>query len=286
MKSFPFDSEVTYTDAGEPIYDRAYNSEELRRYLQMLFYDGIPANPSNCFLVTAYSETMSVAVMPGEIFIQGALGREDSQRVLVFEAADATYDRIDAVVARLNTNYEYRNIDFYIVKGTAAEVPVAPALTREGGIYELRLANVFIAKSTTTISTERITDTRMNDEDCGILTCKPFFIDTTYIFKQYQAALDTFLEESEDWRKEQELLFYKYVSNIYEKLGEDENGELVANMASTEIKLEILDENISELRSRVSELEKSVPVTTTQTQYNALSSEEKNNGRLYIIAEG
>lgn len=106
------------------------------------------------------------------------------------------------------------------------------------------------------------------------------------IFKQYQAALDTFLEESEDWRKEQELLFYKYVSNIYEKLGEDENGELVANMASTEIKLEILDENISELRSRVSELEKSVPVTTTQTQYNALSSEEKNNGRLYIIAEG
>ena len=194
MKSFPFDSEVTYTETGEPVYDRASNSQELRDYFHLMYTDGVFPNPSTGLQVVAYSEEMSVSVLPGNVIIRGAFGIEESTRTLVFEAAGTAYDRIDAVVARLNTNYNYRKIDLYVVKGVESASPVAPELTREGGIYELRLANVFIAKNTTTITTERITDTRLNTDDCGIVTANPKIVDTTAIFDQYQASLDKYLK--------------------------------------------------------------------------------------------
>ena len=194
MQSFPFDSEVIYDNLGNPSYDRAFNSEELRGFLSLLYTDGVFPNPSTGLLVTTSQQSMSVTVMPGDVLIQGALGIEEDDRTLVFEAAGSTHDRIDSVVARLNTNYEYRNIDLYVIKGQESSSPVAPALTRSGGIYELRLANVFIAKNTTTISASRITDTRFVTADCGIVTANPQAVDTTSIFNQYQAALNEYLE--------------------------------------------------------------------------------------------
>ena len=194
MISFPFDSEVTFDGNGMPIYDRASNSQELREYNHLLYMDGVFPNPSTGLQVTDCSQEMSVLVLPGSVNIQGALCIEKNERMLVFEAAGNTYDRIDAVVARLNTNYEDRKIDLYVVKGLETESPIAPELTREGGIYELRLANVFIAKNTTVISAERITDTRLHTGDCGIVTCNPDKVDTTALFDQYQAALNKYLK--------------------------------------------------------------------------------------------
>lgn len=198
MKSFPFDSAVTYDEAGNPVYDRGYNSQELRGFFHLLYADGVFPIPSTGLQVVAYSQEMSVQVLPGSVAIQGALGIEENARTLVFEASGETYDRIDAVVARLNTNYEKRKIDLYVVKGIEAVSPMAPELVREGGIYELRLANVFIAKNTTMISVERITDTRLNAEDCGIVTCNPERVDTSSLFDQYQAALNSYLKYVEE----------------------------------------------------------------------------------------
>jgi len=56
MKSFPFDSEVTYTDKGEPMYDRASSSQELRAYFNLMFSNGVFPNPSTGLQVVAYTE--------------------------------------------------------------------------------------------------------------------------------------------------------------------------------------------------------------------------------------
>lgn len=199
MNSFPFDSDVTYDGDGNPIFDRAYDSENLRSYFHLMFTDGIfMVDNSIALLVTTSEQDMSVVVKEGNVNIQGALGIETSDRTLVFEAAGTTYDRIDAVVARLNTNHDYRKIDLYVVKGTEATAPVAPSITRTGGIYELRLANVFIAKNTTTISAERITDTRLVTDECGVVTANPQGTDTEQIFNQYQASLDAYMQYVEE----------------------------------------------------------------------------------------
>lgn len=193
MKSFPFDSDVTYDSDGNPEYDRGVDSTILSEFLHLMYKDGVFPNPSTGLQVTSSSEEMSVVVKPGNCMIQGRMGIEESDRTLVFNAAGTSYDRIDSVVARLNTNHDYRDIDLYVVKGTEASTPTAPELTRTGGIYELRLADVFIAKNTTTISEERITDTRLSDE-CGIVTSNPNPVDTSTIFKQYQASLDAYMQ--------------------------------------------------------------------------------------------
>jgi hypothetical protein len=187
MKSFPFDSQLTYDSAGVPSYDRACDSKTLRSYTSLFFSDGVFPNPSTGLQVTTSEQEMSVTVMPGSINIQGALAIEEVERTLVFQASNATYDRIDSVVARFNSNYEYRDIDLYVVEGTPAATPAAPELTRTGGIYELRLANVFIAKGTTSISGARITDTRLDTDDCGIVTGVLKQVDTATIFNQYEA---------------------------------------------------------------------------------------------------
>lgn len=246
MKSFPFDSEVTYDEQGSPSYDRASDSKELRSWFHLLYSDGVFPNPSTGLQVTTYEQNMSVAVQPGSIIIQGAFGSEESMRVLVFEAAGNTYDRIDSVVARLNTNYEHRKIDLYVVKGVEGSRPVAPELTREGGIYELRLANVFIAKNVTTISGERITDTRMIAEDCGIAVCNPVNVDTTAIFDQYQAALEN------------------YFSYVRECIDGTVASELQRRMTTVE-------DGLNNLKF----------VTITQEAYNALSVKDSNT--VYLI---
>lgn len=194
MKSFPFDSEVTYDSDGNPIYDRGADSGILADFLHLMFSDGVFPNPSTGLQVTASSSEMSVVVKPGSLMIQGRMGIEEVERTIVFNSAGTNYDRIDAVVARLNTNHDYRDIDLYVVKGQEASTPVAPELTRAGGIYELRLANVFIPKETTIITAERITDTRLDTDDCGIVVANPQTVDTAAIFEQYQAALDTYLQ--------------------------------------------------------------------------------------------
>lgn len=193
MKSFPFDSDVTYDAEGNPEYDRGADSTLLAQFLHLMFTDGVFPNPSTGMQVTASSEEMSVVVKSGNCMIQGRMGIEEADRTLVFNAPGTTYDRIDSVVARLNTNHDYRDIDLYVIKGTEASSPTAPALTRTGGIYELRLANVFIAKNTTLVSAERITDTRLTDE-CGVVTSNPNPVDTTAIFDQYQASLNKYMK--------------------------------------------------------------------------------------------
>jgi hypothetical protein len=236
MKSFPFDSQLTYDEEGTPSYDRAYDSEGLRNYLKLLFTDGVFPNPSTGLQVTTSDQTMSVTVQPGCINIQGALGIEDQERTLVLQAADTNYDRIDSVVARLDTDFSYRSIDLYVVQGTPETTPTAPELTQTKGKYELRLANVFVAKNTTFISGERITDTRLNSEDCGVVTGAIQSVDTTTIFKQYK---DWFDEVSAGAEIEIDGITEKYLQQCEELVEQMQN--LLSGDAAGELQVQIND---------------------------------------------
>lgn len=184
MISFPFDNK----SATEQ--DRNIDSDTFAEYLKSLTggQNGVFAEVGTKLQVTA-GTGMTVLVNPGDGFIEGRLFIENSTRELQVQASESL-DRIDTVVVRLNK--EQRGIDLYIVKGTSATVPTAPALTRAGGIYELGIANVYVPKLTSNITQERITDTRLNTERCGIAPVLGE-IDTQGLYEQYQASLDAFL---------------------------------------------------------------------------------------------
>lgn len=188
MKSYPFTSQVTYDMQGLPKYDRAVNSEFLRAVYAQFFSDGVFYDQSDRLQVVA-DTGMQVKVKPGSIHIRGAIGIEENERTLQVQAAD-TLDRIDTVVARLDLSLEARDIDLYIVKGAPAESPQPPVLTRDATVWEEGLANLFIAKNTSSIPQERITDTRLDPSRCGQVgaAVQPPF-DTEAFFAQLQAAI-------------------------------------------------------------------------------------------------
>lgn len=187
MRSYPFTSQVTYDEQGLPLYDRAVDSEFLRKVFARYFSDGVFYKPTSALQVVADSG-MQVKVNPGCCHIQGAIGIEDAQRTLVVQAAEAL-DRIDTVVARLDLSVAVRSIDLYVVKGTAAESPQPPALTRDSTKWEIGLANLFVAKNVSTITQQRITDTRLDNERCGVVAQTIGDLDTAPYFAQLAAAI-------------------------------------------------------------------------------------------------
>lgn len=161
---------------------------------------------------------MNVLVEPGFAICSGGMKLEETQRTLAIQAADTTYDRIDTVVLRWNDNDSERICDFYIIPGTPASSPVRPALTRTESIWELGLADLFIAKSSTEISNQRITDTRYESERCGVTSAISEF-DTSTLYQQVQADLAEFKEE-------EQAEFVAWFENIKNQLSEDAAGNL------------------------------------------------------------
>lgn len=190
MNSFPFTSILT--TVGETVQaDRPMSAEDWRHLFNVFYKNGVFANPStNLQVTTSASPGLYVTVNPGICFIEGAIGIEESPREMQLQAANASYDRIDTIVARLDLSTEVRSVDLYVLTGTAATTPVQPELTTTGNIYELGLANIYIPATVTSIYLSRITDTRLDTTRCGIVTCNPEVIDTTTVFENYQDYLE------------------------------------------------------------------------------------------------
>lgn len=161
----------------------------MRNIFKNYYSNGVFPNPSTNFQVVA-DEGMQVVVRPGACLIEGATGYETEDRTMVVQAAGAT-DRIDSVVLRLNDNIDYRDIDLYVIKGNSSSEP--PELTRTGGVYEIGLANLYVSANSSTITTERITDTRLVTARCGYAMPVQEF-DTTALFDQLQAQVNENIE--------------------------------------------------------------------------------------------
>lgn len=184
--AYPMDSIVTY-DGETPVYDRAFSSADLREVNKVLYTNGISPAISDCLKVKI-SGGMKVIVNPGFTLIEGAYKYFDTETTINLDASDAIYNRIDTIVARLDINSEIRNIVLDTVKGVSAAIPIAPALTRGGGIFELGLADVLVSAGVTSIIGAKIADTRLQSEKCGVISSLSE-IDTTTYYTQLQSQI-------------------------------------------------------------------------------------------------
>lgn len=186
MRSFPWDSIVTGIEDGLPILDRTYHAADLREVYKTFFSNGVFIDVDEAFQVTAVADELSVLVAPGKCNIEGTIGWDGSGRKLVLQAASSSADRIDTVVLRWNANNDIRDIDLYVKTGTVQEIPVRPQLTRNDTVYELGLCDIYVARGTSTVTQQRITDTRLDKERCGVVS--PLLdVDTTSFYLQLQA---------------------------------------------------------------------------------------------------
>ena len=150
---------------------REYAAEEFAEYFGSVIGNGI-FNGGTSLQVYADGTGQSVCVRPGRAWINGyyyALVSDSSgaDKEIALEAADASNDRIDAVVLRLDTSVAARRIALHVIKGTAAAVPTAPTPVRLGEIYDLVLAQVRVKANTLAIAAGSVTDKRLDAAVCG-----------------------------------------------------------------------------------------------------------------------
>ena len=238
MKSFPFDSHVTYDSSGVPSYDRAISSEPYRKLIHELFKTGIMPTLSTNMQVVA-GDNMTVKVLAGFAVVEGCMTLEEETRSLEITASD-TLDRIDTVVLRLNLNDEYRTCDYYVVAGTPANSPVHPALTRTNSIYEIGLADVFIPANTSAIADERITDTRYDTTRCGVISSISEF-DTSTLNAQMNAWSIEQQKMFATWSNEQKDAFKAWLDSMKDILDEDTAGHLQTEIEALQTKIDGLE---------------------------------------------
>lgn len=106
----------------------------------------------------ADSTGMQVKVKSGVAMIEGHFIKSTAVETLPITTSDPTNPRIDLIVARVDWVNNDMEID--VVDGAASGSPSPPALTRTSSVYEIQLAEVYVAASVSTIDAGDITDTR------------------------------------------------------------------------------------------------------------------------------
>lgn len=163
--------------------DRKYKAEDFASFFNSLLTNGAFPNPSTNLQIIS-NNNMTVTVKAGKAWINGYIYILDADMILPIEVADGVLKRIDRIVIRFSTIG--RSILGGIRKGVFASSPVAPALQRDADLYELGIADIYVANGSVSISQANITDLRMNTTYCGWVNSL-IQADTTAIFNQYQA---------------------------------------------------------------------------------------------------
>lgn len=165
--------------------DRKYNATHWANYFKPLFKSGV----FNGDLQVVANGAMSVTVKAGYAWLIGYGYQNTEPLVIDLEVASGNLNRYDAIKIKLDLSA--RTITAYADKGGNAASPAKPANTRSDTVFEITIAEVYIAAGTTVITQSMITDTRMDNAKCGWVSGAVDQID----FSQIYAQFDKYFEE-------------------------------------------------------------------------------------------
>ena len=194
--------------------DRKYNMDFLARWVASFIGNGVYDGE---LAVTADGSTMSVTLPSGRAWINGYYYHNDGDMTFAIANADGVLNRKDTVVLRWDVNA--RSITTQVLTGTFSSSPIAPQITRSAEQYDLKIAEISIPAGTTAITQSLITDTRLDNDVCGIVTGVVKQVDTTALYQQIQDDLAQF-------RSENEAGFEEWFQGIRDMLDEDAAGHL------------------------------------------------------------
>lgn len=150
--------------------ERSYDASQFAQMLIAGMQNGVTSDSGGGLIVTPNGSSMTTIVSPGGIMINGylyALSDDGGDPMIMKHSAAGAAERIDRIVTRLNLNGNAREITLGILEGVPSATPKPTALTRNGQIYELSIAQVRIRAATATILASDITDERGDETVCG-----------------------------------------------------------------------------------------------------------------------
>ena len=165
---------------------------------------GVFGAGNNAAVAPLTDASMAVSVSDGKGWITNSEGdgvvwwndneKENGTKLqLTVSAADGTLNRIDRVIVEWTTTNYVAYPEIKILKGTASSTASAPALTNTSIKRQISLARISIPAGTTKITSSLITDERLDNSVCGIVT-ESVTADTSVINAQFNELLDTLRE--------------------------------------------------------------------------------------------
>ena len=191
------------------------------------------------------SGELSLTVSAGQAWVrpQRFRGRSiimEQPTTLTLTAADPVRTRIDRVVLRYDA--AARQTRLQVLEGTPDSAsPTAPAITRTALVYDLCLAEITRPAGSTAITAADVTDTRADEDICGVMRDGVTSIPTAQLIAQWRAAqaaqvaagqalLDQLREEIKDGsaysKTEADTLFALTADKITAALGYDPGNKI------------------------------------------------------------
>ena len=198
--------------------DRGYTDDFLAEWVASFIENGV----YNTELGVMAAGDMNITVQPGRAWINGRIYILTEALTIPVEVSDGKLNRYTSIVLRADANA--RKITVQAVDGTYSAQPTAPNVTRNSEIYELKLADIYVAAGAISISQAEITDTRLDNEVCGLVYCPVEHIDTESLYNQIQTDLTNFRNISQ---KEFDAWFSAFISSANGNISEYENSFLV-----------------------------------------------------------
>jgi hypothetical protein len=191
---------------GDP---RTYQASDFADYFGsvlgtgLLHTDNIPALEVKC-----EGNDLRTYVTPGKAIMQGYLYENTSDLFVEHALPEATYDRIDRIVLRLDKRNQSRFIRAFVKQGEPSANPVPPALQRDDFIYELSLAQIRVRANTSTLNPADLIDERLDENLCGLVHSL-ISIPTS----QFQAQWDLYFNAKKDEIDAETLAYEQELAN-------------------------------------------------------------------------
>ena len=132
----------------------------------------------------------------GTVFWNDTKEQTGNELQLTIPLPDAILPRIDRIVVSWDTVDYAEKPRIEVLKGTAASIPAAPALTTNSLLRQISLAQVYVGAAVSKITADNITDERLDSTVCGLVT-DWVNVDTKMMQEQFDAFLTQIKTELE-----------------------------------------------------------------------------------------
>lgn len=208
-------------------YDRVYLAEQFAAYFASFIGNGVFGSSMQQLEVVANND-MTTNVLSGQAWINGWWYRNTDVYTLSHSVADGVLSRIDIVVLRWD--HSARDMYLTVIEGTPSANPVKPAIVRNADYYDLQLCTVSIPAGSIRITQAQITDTRLDNSVCGLVTGVVDQIDTTSLFSQFMTAYQEWKDNQqadyEDWTADEKQSFEDWWDGVKDLLDPEPAGQL------------------------------------------------------------
>ncbi len=171
-----------------PLDGVTYSAEDVATYL-CTRTSGVYAKDSN--FAASITGTRQVTIAPGLAWMNyddfkgvSVCSREDT--VLTVPDADNTLNRVDRVVLQFDTASNLTAIR--LKTGTPAVAAQPPDILQNHNQYELGLCTISVPAGSAAISAADVTDTRADEDVCGVMRDGVTSIPTAQLIAQWRAA--------------------------------------------------------------------------------------------------